>query len=262
MTVDRASVTRLTGDRRRLVDDLVGVLGPVLYQSRLGVQLADQLRSTRQRAEAIVASRRRVVAEMDSERRALERNLHDGAQHHLVALRTSVGLIEHELTHGRPQAARDRLGNVLAQVDTTQRVLTDTAAGTFPIALAQRGLAPALAEQLRAEPAVVLDLDDAVWRRRFPLSVATAVYFTCLEAVNNARKHAPAATVRVCVRCASGGLAFSVADDGPGFGLGTGAFAEAHGLQNIADRTNAVGGTLTVRSAPGAGTTIEGLIPL
>jgi len=263
MTVDRPSVARLTGDRRRLVDDLVGVLGPVLHNSRLGVELADQLHRTRQRAEAIVASRRRGVAEMDSERRALERNLHDGAQHHLVALRTTVGLIEHELAHGRAAGARDRLGNVLAQVDTTQRVLTDTAAGTFPITLAERGLIPALAEQLRdAEPAITLDLGDTPATTRFPLAVETAVYFTCLEAVNNARKHAPGATVRVRVRDEHRGLAFSVTDDGPGFGFGPGELPEAHGLHSIGDRTNAVGGTLTVRSAPGEGTTVEGVVPL
>ncbi|WP_137814752.1 ATP-binding protein [Gandjariella thermophila] len=262
MTVDRTSVTRLTGDRRRLVDDLAGVLGPVLRNSRLGVELADQLRKARRRSEAIAASRRRGVAEMDRERQALERDLHDGAQHHLVALRTAVGLIEHELAHRRPRAARERLGHVVDQVDTTRRVLTDTAAGMFPVTLADRGLLPALAEQFRdVEPAVDLDVDGVVAGRRFPPAVESAVYFACLEAVGNARKHAPGAAVRVRVRAEDRWLAFRITDDGPGFAFGATDLPETHGLHGIGDRTNAVGGTLTVHSAPGAGTTVAGRIP-
>lgn len=262
MTVDRTSVTDVSGRRGRLLHDLVGILGPVLYNSRLNVELEHQLQTALQRAEEIGASRRRITADMDSERRALERNLHDGAQHHLVALRMTLGLVEHEIKHGRPNAARNRIDQVAAQVDGTRRVLASTAAGVFPVVLADHGLLPALSSELgNSEPSVVLDLDEAALDRRFPLAVETAVYFTCLEAINNAFKHAPQATVKVTIRSEYRGLAFSITDDGPGFtpdpDQGSG-----HGLHNIATRANAVGGTLTVRSTPEVGTAVEGFIPL
>ncbi|MGP4019010.1 sensor histidine kinase [Saccharopolyspora sp. 5N708] len=247
LVVDRTSVTDVPGQRDRLLDDLVGILGPVLHNSRLGLELEDQLRITLRRAEEIATSRRRATADMDSERRALERNLHDGAQHHLVALRMGVGLVEHEITHDRGGSARDRLDHLLEQLEGTRRVLADTAAGVFPVVLADHGLTAALtAEFGTGESTVVLDVDEAVARRRFPLDVETAVYFTCLEAVNNAFKHAPGATVRVTIRDEYRGVSFSVADDGPGFS--TSGDDAGHGLHNIADRTGRVGG----RAADGA----------
>lgn len=262
MTVDRTSVTDVPGRRRRLLHDLVGLLGPVLYSSRLSVELEHQLQTALQRAEEIAVSRRRSTADMDSERRALERNLHDGAQHHLVALRMTLGLVEHDITHGRPEAARDRLDHVTAQVDGTRRVLANTAAGVFPVVLADHGLLPALSAELGdSEPTVVLDLDESTLDRRFPLAVETAVYFTCLEAINNAFKHAPEATVTVTIRSEYRGLVFTITDNGPGFDPDPNE-GPGHGLHNIATRVNAVGGTLTVRSTPEVGTTVEGFIPL
>ncbi|GAA2795651.1 sensor histidine kinase [Saccharopolyspora taberi] len=261
VTVDRTSVASVPGERARLADDLVGVLGPVLYNSRLGIELEHQLRTALDHAEEIAESRRRATADMDHERRTLERDLHDGAQHHLVALRMTVGLVEHELSRGRQATARDRLEQVVAQVDGTRRVLANTAAGVFPVLLAEQGLLPALSAELGDAGNVVLDIDEAVPGRRFPLPVETAVYFTCLEAINNSFKHAPQATVRIALRCEYRGLAFAVSDDGPGFDLER-ARGAGRGLHNLADRANAVGGSVAVRSAPGEGTTVEGFIPL
>ncbi|MCI2416443.1 histidine kinase [Saccharopolyspora sp. K220] len=261
LVVDRTSVTDVPGQRQRLLNDLVGILGPVLHNSRLGLELEDQLRTTLERTEEIAASRRRATADMDSERRALERNLHDGAQHHLVALRMSVGLVEHEITHDRAESARDRVDHLLEQLEGTRRVLADTAAGVFPVVLADHGLSAALAAEFgTAESTVELDLEEAAARRRFPLDVETAVYFTCLEAVNNAFKHAPGATVKVTIRDEYRGVSFRVADNGPGFS--TSGDDAGHGLHNIADRTGRVGGRLAVRSAPDQGTVVEGFIPL
>ncbi|CAM02585.1 histidine kinase [Saccharopolyspora erythraea NRRL 2338] len=262
LTVDRTSVTSVPEERSRLLDDLVSLLGPVLHNSRLGIELEHQLHTALRHAEEIAASRRRATADMDSERRTLERNLHDGAQHHLVALRMTMGLAEHELTHGAAESARERLGQVIAQVNGTRKVLASTAAGVFPVVLADHGLLPALSAELaEAGSDVMIDIDESVGERRFPLAVETAVYFTCLEAVNNAFKHAPEATVRVRVRNEYRGLAFTVTDDGPGFDTARSEGA-GRGLHNLADRANAVGGTVTVRSAPNEGTTVEGFIPL
>jgi signal transduction histidine kinase len=261
LAIERASVASLSSDRRQLLDNLVGVLGPVLHNSRLGIELEDQLRTSLRRADEIAVSRRRATAETDSERRSLERDLHDGAQHHLVALRMSIGLVEHEITHGRVEAARERLDHLVGSVDTARKLLADTAAGVFPITLADHGLLAALAAELRdAAPSVVVESDETVRSRRFPLEVETAVYFACLEAVNNARKHAPAATVTVRIHNTYRGLEFVVADDGPGFTGGE--HPTGRGLRNIADRADSAGGSLTVRSSPGSGTTVEGFIPL
>lgn len=260
LELDRPTVASLIGDRRRLLDDLVDVLGPVLHDTRLGLELAHQLRTVLRRADEITASRRQATTEMDSERRGLERNLHDGAQHHLVALRLTVGLVEHELHAGHPDKARQRVAALIGQVEQTQRALADTAAGVFPVTLAEHGLVPALTAELRdAGSSVTLDTTGLPPGRRFPLPVETAVYFTCLEAVNNARKHAPGATVTVTVRDGYRGLEFQVTDNGPGFEIESG---PGRGLHNIADRAESVGGQTTIRSTPGKGTTVQGFIPL
>jgi signal transduction histidine kinase len=260
LAVCRMRFTRLNGRRRRLLGDLVDVLGPVLYNEWLGRQLQYELSAALDRAHQIASSRRRAIAEMDSERRALERNLHDGAQHHLVALQMTIGVLEHDVTHGRTDAARAHLRDLIGQVDVTSSLLVDTAAGVFPTMLADRGLVPALAAELRdAAPAVALDLDDTASGRRFPFVVETAIYFACLEAVNNARKHAPGARVTVTIRNGYRGLAFTVRDTGPGFRPHEGA---GRGVRNILERIEAVGGDVTLSSAPGAGTVVDAFIPI
>jgi signal transduction histidine kinase len=252
--------SRLTGGRRRLLRDLVAVLGLVLHNELLDRQLQHELYAALERAHQIASSRRRAIAEMDSERRALERNLHDGAQHHLVALQMTVGVLEHDLAHGRADAARARVRDLIEQVDMTSSLLVDTAAGVFPTALAEHGLVPALAAELRdAAPAVALHLDDTASGRRFPLVVETAIYFACLEAVNNARKHVPDARVTVTIHNGYRGLAFTVRDTGPGFKTSAGA---GRGMRNMFERIEAVGGNVTLTSAPDAGTVVEAFVPI
>src|SRR6185312_15697872 len=96
---------------------------------------------------------------------------------------------------------------------------------------------------------------------RFPAAAAAAVWFCCTEAVGNARKHAAGARVRVRLAERAGALAFTVHDDGPGFDPAAGT-AGGRGLQNMSTRIAAVGGSVAVRSAPGAGTTVEGSVPV
>ena len=200
-------------------------------------------------ARALVDDRWRAAAEMEQERRGLERDLHDGAQHHLVALRMSLALAEHA-------PGNTRIADLLAQLEKTERVLVDTAAGILPGALVADGLAAALAAELSRHDNVTLD--TASLRRRYPAPVESAVYFVVLEAVNNARKHAPGARVTVSVRDSYQGLEFSVADDGPGFTMA----APGAGLPGFTARAASVGGAVEVRSAPGAGTTVTGVVPL
>lgn len=211
-------------------------------------------------AAEIASARRAAVAEMDSERRAIERDLHDGAQHHLVSLRLALGMVEHEMATGQVDAARDRLAVLTDQVGVAEVVLAETASGMSPTALVEDGLAAALAAELNgAGPAVALEADD----RRFPAEVEAAVYFSCLEAVGNVRKHAPDAAVTVRVRCVGGVLSFAVTDDGPGFAMQTAVGStDSRGLANIAARMAGVGGEVAIESAPGAGTTVAGTVPL
>lgn len=203
-------------------------------------------------AVEIAEARRAAVAEMDHERRAIERDLHDGAQHHLVSLRLTLGMVEHEVATGQVDAARDRLAVLGDQVTEAEVVLAETASGVSPAALVAGGLAAALAGEL----GVPVDADD----RRFPPEIEAAVYFCCLEAVGNARKHAPGASVAVRVEVAGGVLRFSVTDDGPGFV--SAADGAGRGMANIAARMAGVGGAVAVESAPGRGTTVSGSVPL
>jgi signal transduction histidine kinase len=210
-------------------------------------------------AHAMVDDRLRAAAEMEQERRGLERDLHDGAQHHLVALRMALALAEHAIGAGNGEGdgdGRARIADLVAQLAKAERVLVDTAAGILPGTLIADGLAVALRVELARHDGVTLD--TAGLRRRHPAPVESAVYFVILEAVNNASKHAPGAPVRVFVWDSYQGLEFAVADDGPGFVMA----APNAGLRNLASRAAAVGGAVEVRSAPGAGTRVTGVVPL
>jgi signal transduction histidine kinase len=201
-------------------------------------------------ARQLVDDRWRAVVEMEHERRRLERDLHDGAQHHLVALSMSLALLEHSRAK-----APERLAGLFDRLDTTERVLLDTAAGVLPIALASDGLAAALTEELSGHDDVTLDIGGL--RRRYPPVAESAVYFVCLEAVNNAHKHAAGAQIVVTARDGSHGLEFAVTDTGPGFTVP----ATSSGLNNLTTRVAAVNGSIRVRSAPGRGTSVTGHVP-
>jgi signal transduction histidine kinase len=207
-------------------------------------------------SSALRASLARIVAAADAERRRVERDLHDGAQQHLVLLNLKLGVLERKAT-ADPEFARmvadtrEDLARALAE-------LRDLAHGIYPAALENDGLVTALAEVAERSPipAVV----EANGTGRYPREIEAAVYFCCLEALQNAAKHAgdgAAATIQLHEQ--NGRLTFTVADDGRGFDAP--AAASHGGLQNMADRIGALGGTLTVTSSPGDGTTVTATIP-
>lgn len=232
------------------VDSLAAVLGPPLATMRLATE-ADRLRRDGDAAaRELIDDRWRATVEMEQERRGLERDLHDGAQHHLVALKMAMALVEHTGT-----ASEQRLDHLRSKLDTAQKVLVDTAAGILPISLSTEGLAPALVTELAEHTDVTLDTTGL--QHRYPPLVESTVYFAVLEAVNNAHKHAPGSSITVVVRDSSDGLEFVVSDNGPGFTV-TG---DNSGLPNLTARMATVGGTITIRSAPGQGTTITGFVP-
>ena len=202
-------------------------------------------------------SRRRIVAASEVERRKLERDLHDGAQQRLVSLRIHLAIAS-EQAAGDP-ATRANLSALEGELDAAIEELRDLAHGIFPSLLADRGLLPALrAVGLRGPRAV-----DVTGRRigRYPAEIESAVYYCCLEAVQNATKHAgPAARIAARLSADDGRLRLEVSDDGPGFDLAT--VDRGVGLRNMEDRLGAVRGRLVVVTAPGRGTTILGTVPI
>jgi len=201
-------------------------------------------------------SRARILASADLERRRIERDLHDGAQQRLVALRVRLGLVQ-ELLRSGPARTQELFDGLGADVEAALEEVRMLARGVYPSVLADRGLADALRTAARRSPLRVIV--RARGAARFREEVETAVYFACVEALQNAAKHARADTSVLISLSLDGALRFAVADDGAGFRVE--ATPSGTGLANMRDRIEAVGGTLTVESAPGAGTTVSGSVP-
>jgi signal transduction histidine kinase len=196
------------------------------------------------------------VAAQDAERRRLERNLHDGAQQQLVAMAVRLRLAR--TTASKDLAEADRMLEQLeGDVSDALENLRELARGVYPPLLADRGLAAAIEAQARRSPVPVRVEADGIGR--YPQELETAFYFCTLEALQNAAKYAEANEVAVRLAEDNGELVLSIRDDGRGFDRAETPLGA--GLQNMADRLAALGGTLTVRSRPGAGTTIEGRAP-
>jgi signal transduction histidine kinase len=203
------------------------------------------------------ASRQRLVAAQDEERRKLERNLHDGAQQQLVALSVQLKLAQTMLERD-PTTVSGMLDTVLVSAADALSDLRDLARGIYPQLLADRGLAAAIEAQATKSAVPTSVRNDGV--ERYPREVEAAVYFTCLEALNNVAKYSAATAATVSLAQANGTLTFTVADDGVGFTVES--TANGTGLQGMADRLDAIGGALEIRSAPGEGTTILGRVPV
>jgi signal transduction histidine kinase len=202
-------------------------------------------------------SRSRILATGDSERRRIERDLHDGAQQRLVALGIQLELAE-ELIKQDPGPGLEKLHALGDEVGKTLEEIQGLARGVYPSLLADRGLAEALrAAALSLPTAATVDSNGI---GRYPAGVENAVYFCCLEAMQNASKHARDASAITIGLRDDDGLVFEVRDDGAGFDPDK--VAPGAGLTNMQDRLAAVGGIVDVRSAPGAGTVVAGRIPL
>jgi signal transduction histidine kinase len=215
--------------------------------------LTTELRST---IDELRASRRRLVEAQDAERRKIERNLHDGAQQQLVALRVQLGLLD------RLAADPDRVKQMSRQLqDALQDALDDLrdlARGIYPPLLADRGLAVALEAQARKGAVATTVESDGIGR--YQQEVEAAVYFCALEAMQNVAKYAEATSTVVRLAEADGYLLFEIEDDGRGFDPGATGYGT--GLQGMADRLDAIGGTLEVGSEPARGTVVRGRIRL
>ena len=204
------------------------------------------------------ASRSRILAAADDERRRIERDLHDGAQQRLVGLCVHLELAAEraEPEHPDEAAALRELG---VEVEEALEEIRSLTRGIYPGLLIERGLDVAVrsaAQRSTVSTTVAVDgLSD------YPLEITTAVYFCCVEALQNVAKHAPGAqSVRIVLRDSGSVLSFSVSDDGPGL-TGQNARVGA-GMLNMRDRMTTIGGQLTVHSQPGQGTRVSGRVPL
>jgi signal transduction histidine kinase len=214
-------------------------------------QLTAELRAT---IDQLLASRRRLVEAQDAERRKIERNLHDGAQQQLIALSIHLGLLAEAADD--PEFIRQAVPDLKALLSAALDDLRALARGIYPPLLAEQGLVMALRAQAARSPVPVLL--EAGEIGRYPQDTESTVYFCALEALQNVAKHAQASRAAIRLSGSGGILEFSVSDDGAGFPDGT---SPGSGLQGMSDRVAAHGGTLTVRSRPGQGTTITGLLP-
>jgi len=229
--------------QEKLIRDLASQAGLVLRN----VRLIEELR----------ASRQRLVAAQDEERRRIERNLHDGAQQQLVALAVKQRLAATLMTRD-PAKAAAMIEELQADTNEALGNLRDLARGIYPPLLADQGLAAALDAQARkAAVPVTIEAGEI---GRYPREAEAAVYFCCLEALQNVAKYAHATHAEVRLSASGDELAFEVVDDGDGFDPGS--TRRGSGLLGMADRLAAIGGTLEVGSQPRKGTTVTGHVPV
>jgi signal transduction histidine kinase len=205
--------------------------------------------------EKLAASRARIVEAGDSERRRLERNLHDGAQQRLVTLAIGLRLAEARMATD-PEGARELLGAAQQQLSDALLELRELARGIHPAVLTEHGLGPAV-DALAGRSPVPLEVTD-VPTERLPSPVEAAAYYIVAEAVTNVAKYADASVVRVAVRPDGDHMVVEVADDG----VGGADPASGSGLRGIADRVEALHGRLRISSPAGSGTRITAEIPL
>jgi signal transduction histidine kinase len=221
----------------------------VRSDERLEAELRDTILELRR-------SRARVAHVADTERRRIERDLHDGCQQRLIALRVKLALAE-EIVGADNRSVGDLIQEIAADAETALEDLHALVHGNYPGLLTDHGLAVAVKAMARTAPIPARVLAESM--RRYPPDVEAAVYFTCAEALQNTAKHGgPGATARVALRHETGGLAFEVRDDGRGFDI---AVRNGSGLANMEDRLAAVGGRLKIVSAPECGAAVQGWVP-
>src|SRR6266498_3837129 len=231
------------------------ILPVIMVTSSIGPEKTEAIEAG---ADELRASRARIVAAADAERRRIERDLHDGAQQYLVGLAANLRAAQ-DLIESDPVKANAILDELSGSIRQAMQEFRDLSHGIYPPLLQDRGLAEALAHAARGVsiPAHV----EPNGLRRYEPAVEATIYFCCVEALQNAAKHAgedASANVRVWEQ--NGEILFEVSDDGSGMDPAHRALGA--GLTNMQDRVGAIGGSVRVESEPGRGTTVLGAIPL
>ncbi len=242
ITLEMPANDPMNPEKERLVLDVAAQAGLVLRN----VRLIEELR----------ASRRRIVTAQDERAKKLERNIHDGAQQQLVALAVKLRLAQATFAKDQQKAER-MLADLQTEANDALENLRDLARGIYPPLLADKGLPEALTAQARKSTVPVDVESDGVGR--YPPEIESAIYFCCLEALQNIGKYSGASRAEIRLAQTNGHIRFEVIDDGSGFD--TASKRTGSGLQGMADRLEAIGGALDVRSEPGRGTTVSGTVP-
>ena len=257
LVVQERDQVPLTSVEERLFAGLADQAGLVLRGARLRAELERRAEELSARADELRLSRQRLVDAQDNERRALERDVHDGAQQHLVALAVNLRLA-HTLSSGSPERAAQLLEDQEAAAGEAVETVLQLSRGIYPPLLAEGGLEVALRAVVSNSPVPVEISADSVGR--YPPSLEAAAYFCCLEALQNAAKYSGASRISVELQGGTdGSLTFAVEDDGAGFDTTT--IRPGSGLTNMRDRLDAVDGVLEATSSPAQGTRIAGRIP-
>jgi signal transduction histidine kinase len=242
---------------RELAHDSALLAGVAAYATTAleNRELVGQLRSS---LDDLTESRARLVTVADEERRRIERDLHDGAQQRLVALQIKLELLAEQLDSESSSGAARRVRALEDEIAATLDEVRRFGRGVYPALLADRGLSDALHAVARSAP--IPTTVDARLPHRYPREVESAVYFACLEALQNVSKHAEGATSASISISGDGALRFEVRDNGEGFDGRR--IVDGAGLTNMRDRVGALGGEITISSTPGRGTRVNGLIPI
>jgi len=254
LVIFEAPGVTLTPVEERLYAGLADQAALVLRGARLRAELEQRLAVLATRAEELRVSRERLVDAHDAERRRLERDIHDGAQQHLVALAVNLRLAG-TLAARSPERADALLAEQELAAAAAIETLVRLARGIYPAELEIAGVAEALRVAV-ADAGVEVCATDV---GRYASPIEATAYFCALEALQNAAKHAHASATRVELVGTTAALELVVVDDGRGFDPRTGQVGT--GLTNMRERVESVGGVLTVTSAPGQGTRIRAVLP-
>jgi signal transduction histidine kinase len=259
LSINKRPGEALTPVEEKLLTDLAAQAGLVMRNVRLTVELQARLRESSARAAELRAARQRLVAAGNVARSQLERNIQAATEPRLLSIAGRIAGAR-QLMQGDAAVAATVLNQLTAEANETLEQLRDLARGIYPPLLIDKGPVAALQAYLKkARVPVQLDTDREFATNRFDEQVEGAVYFCCVEALQNVAQHADAAPTVVWLSAIDGRVKFSITDSGPGFEQEN--REPGPGLQTMTDRVRALGGSLEVRSARGAGTTVEGWIP-
>jgi signal transduction histidine kinase len=240
----------LRDDDRRLAEQLAAGMGLALRNQLLTERLEV-------RVEELRESRRRLVAVQDETRRRIERDLHDGAQQQLVALKVKLGLGRAIAEKNGATRTGELLDRLSGEADAAVDAMREFARGVYPPLLEAEGLTSAIRAHARRSPIPVsVDSHDI---GRYPRAIESTVYFCVLEALRNTVQHGGASQATVTLTRSNGSFEFLVADDGIGFDRDA---ARGVGLTGMADRLDALAGELVIHTEPGNGTTLTGVVPV
>ncbi len=240
----------LRDDDRRLAEQLAAGMGLALRNQLLTERLEG-------RVEELRESRRRLVAVQDETRRRIERDLHDGAQQQLVALKVKLGLGRAIAEKNGATRTGELLDRLSGQADAAVDAMREFARGVYPPLLEAEGLPAAINAHARRSPIPVSVDSNGIGR--YPREIESTVYFCVLEALRNTVQHGEASQATVTLTRSNGSLEFLVADDGIGFDRDA---VRGVGLTGMADRLDALAGELVIHTEPGNGTTLTGVVPV